>query len=620
MRLLLCSLAALILTSAEGWAQTVTREITVPVTEETALPATELGAWRIRSQLMWDSSSRRLVRRTFEIWDPLAARGLDVFWISADAPVTSAGRITGHGRLVWRTAGAASYDEHAAVAEYRGDMLDGRAHGYGDYRHRSGASYRGQWRHGLMDGQGRLMLPNGDEYAGGFQAGRRSGFGRYIDRTGTVYEGGFSAGLREGRGFVVPTHGTPFRAMWRGGREMPGSRTLAPEAGRAAAVAASTMDVRIGVVVDRRPLPSFYNVLPLYYTSERSADQVRIFPDDQRLLDVWRGRAEIQATRAEMDASYEEGLLSSFLGPANRYAPTPILIDVENLSATAVDIVGGYIEVASSESDPEPAVHLVNDPPGTGCNEDWTRADFTFENFGWASAERPEVRLEFRDPSGQSVGPAISLRQEELDQEWVAAPGDELRRMGLDTQQILEGLPCDLKSLAECLDADRRAGRFGPYGDAVRLDDIYLLLTTFGTLTYDWKDASGVMRNKISNFKTDVAIGQYTQNFGECGEGATAAMYLAKPFMLKLDAAAYRLPMPIADSVAAGVTARWRLSFDAPESSNHRFELVLELSDGREVKSQTISLNYFKPRQNTSDSDEEERPESDVTTEESDSE
>lgn len=96
-------------------------------------------------------------------------------------------------------------------------------------------------------------------------------------------------------------------------------------------------------------------------------------------------------------------------------------------------------------------------------------------------------------------------------------------------------------------------------------------------------------------------------------------MYLAKPFMLKLDAAPYRLPMPIADSVAAGVTARWRLSFDAPESSNHAFELVLELSDGREVKSQTISLNYFKPWQSTSDSDEE-RPESNVTTEESDSE
>jgi hypothetical protein len=137
-----CALALLAFGAvAPVFAQTVERlDAAAVATEETVLPGFEPGTWRSRAQLVWDGTVRKLVRRTYTIWDPLAAEGFDVFWAPDDAAVDRSGPVTGRGRLVWREPGATSYDRAATVARYKGDMAGGRANGNGEFLHRSGAA------------------------------------------------------------------------------------------------------------------------------------------------------------------------------------------------------------------------------------------------------------------------------------------------------------------------------------------------------------------------------------------------------------------------------------------------------------------------------------------------
>src|SRR5688572_18635346 len=93
-------------------------EIDGATAEEAVIPGFQAGAWRHRTQLVWDTMARRLVRRQYEIWDPLAGQDWDLFWVPDDPAKDRPGRVAGRGRLVWRVHGAPSYDSSAAVAQY----------------------------------------------------------------------------------------------------------------------------------------------------------------------------------------------------------------------------------------------------------------------------------------------------------------------------------------------------------------------------------------------------------------------------------------------------------------------------------------------------------------------
>jgi hypothetical protein len=65
--------------------------------------------------------------------------------------------------------------------------------------------------------------------------------------------------------------------------------------------------------------------------------------------------------------------------------------------------------------------------------------------------------------------------------------------------------------------------------------------------------------------------------------------------MLRLDASNYRIPVAFRSNSPAGRTAQLTLPIKANKSSQHDFEVVLQLSDGREIRSRPINLLYYVP-------------------------
>src|SRR5690606_25688617 len=118
----------------------------------------------------------------------------------------------------------------------------------------------------------------------------------------------------------VPVRGDAYRAGWMKGAEQPGTRTLLP-AGEvpfprvAMAQFADVEGLRIGIVAERRPHNYALGLTPLSYTSRSDGAVLNILPDDQRLLDAWKGNAPIHLTADEIIAFENVSTTPSFLGP-----------------------------------------------------------------------------------------------------------------------------------------------------------------------------------------------------------------------------------------------------------------------------------------------------------------
>ncbi len=63
----------------------------------------------------------------------------------------------------------------------------------------------------------------------------------------------------------------------------------------------------------------------------------------------------------------------------------------------------------------------------------------------------------------------------------------------------------------------------------------------------------------------------------------------------KDDQRGYRLSVPFHKTVAAARVARYDLVLDSKRSSQHMFTLVLQLADGREIRSRPVDLLFYRP-------------------------
>ncbi|TCP85321.1 hypothetical protein C8J31_107289 [Rhizobium sp. PP-CC-2G-626] len=549
------------------------------------------GQWRTRTQLVWDNGLQKLTRKSYEIWDPYVSRGLDLFWAPENATADRAGQLNGLGRLSWRLPGAASYDEHATKIQYEGEFKDGKADGQGELREDTGAYYRGSWKDGLMDGQGRLHFENGDEYVGAFKAGQREGAGIYFYPTGEVYDGAFRAGLRDGPGKLQIASGSAYEALWNKNEEVLGSRRLVTGI---IPVQLKENEISVGVSVDRRPMRdqnAFADVMA--YISESTPDSLSIYPDNQRVLDVWRGRTEIQVT-AEEEASVK--LNRSFLGPPEQYKPVPIIFDVQNHTSRRISIAGVFIDVAESESDRDPAVQVIG-PTWGGCGGPGFWTSFQLENFGWSDLQNTKIVGKFLTENGSEVANPFIAQLGTIGEKGKTDVVAALVAAGLNAKKMSEEeFKCGKgTSESACLNMARNAGVFGKLRDLVRLNDVFFYLPMKSTLEYDWADANGQLRHKVSPFTVDLALGT-RELMSECGEGSLPEARFRDPFQLKADARNYRIPIPLAEDLQPGVKGRWRIQLDAPMSSNHKLRIVVQLADGRDIASRPIKLLYFKPR------------------------
>lgn len=563
------------------------------------------GRWDDRVQIMWDPQKRRAVRRNYQIWDPFGDTGLDLRWTPDDLILDRERRVSGRGRVTWRQSGTASHDASAVLAEYVGDMSDGMANGLGHLHHRSGLEYEGTWLAGKMHGTGRLFFPNGDQYVGGFKEGARHGRGVFIDAAGEVYEGGFREDVRDGEGTVFPLHKVAYRALWQRGSEMAGSRIplLAdeplPEFSR---IQTTVTDlVRLGVSVDRRYVFDRKETLP--YQSNSTGEALSIYPDDPRLLDVWRARAEIQMN--DQEASSSPNFPSFLNNPSSRFQPVPIIFDLTNATSQPLGIIGAYLQVVRSDVDAEPAVHL-SVSKGDGCSEGMGfQPNLSFENFGWAKAMSARLRFTFAAPGVESEKQQnINKKQPHLkelgtiDDTAESDLTENLDKDGVDTKALKEApIYCPSRNAEECLEKAKTTGVFGTLANQVSVQGSLFIMPTAGTLEYDWVDpVRKATVKKISNFHTEISIGSLVFN-NECGEGGEPGILRPRPYTLSLDRSNYRISLPLSENIPAGVVARWRILLDAEKSSNHHFKIVVRLAGGREMISRDIKLLYFKPRE-----------------------
>src|SRR6266508_3384621 len=65
-------------------------------------PSRETGAWRTRTQQVFDPADHTLVRRMYVVWDPAPSRNLDFVWIADALRDDKEGKVNGKGRLIWR--------------------------------------------------------------------------------------------------------------------------------------------------------------------------------------------------------------------------------------------------------------------------------------------------------------------------------------------------------------------------------------------------------------------------------------------------------------------------------------------------------------------------------------
>src|SRR5262249_22242117 len=98
------------------------REDLVRDAEVAGPSSAEPGAWRTKTQQVFDSSNRPFIRSLYPVGGPEVLRDRDLVWVADPLADDTEGRVNGPGRLLWRLKGKPAYDPAAIVAEFRGAM------------------------------------------------------------------------------------------------------------------------------------------------------------------------------------------------------------------------------------------------------------------------------------------------------------------------------------------------------------------------------------------------------------------------------------------------------------------------------------------------------------------
>jgi hypothetical protein len=259
-------------------------------------------------------------------------------------------------------------------------------------------------------------------------------------------------------------------------------------------------------------------------------------------------------------------------------------------------VVGGFLDVGTSDRDGEPAMQVrpyPRDPCGGGIE---FLPKFYVDNFGWSAADNATLNISAGSLDGRKEGTPLSAPLGAIKDSYEADVTDQLKSLGLDTDFVAGNkLHCtDPNDERLCLAELKQSGRFGKLGNFISLDYMTVVTSVIGTLDYDWTASDGTTSHKSSPFQVTLPIASVA-NDAECGEGGEIIPVRHDPFELHLDDKNYKLALPFSGDVTPGFTQRWRIELSAKETSLHDFQIVLLLSDGRQVASRPIHLTYFMP-------------------------
>ncbi len=539
------------------------------------------GAWKERSQLVWDASAGKLVRQTLRAWDPHPELGLDFVW-EADGGPTADGAIAGSGRLLWLARGAAAYDRDAIFSEYEGEVRDGRPNGKGRIKLRTGVVYDGTWRDGNMIGHGVLRFANGDRYNGAVDDGAPDGFGRYASADGTIFEGRFVDGRRDGAGLLTLPDARRFRSVWRDGAEI--ERTPLDDT---PAMVAQAAGVTVSTYIDTRLNNEFIDadvdMLSYAYTATPSAGEVAIFPDAPEVLAIWKGDAVLRDDTVGQNAWLFED--------PGQFSPVFLVIELSNEGNQTAQVTSAWFDLAESVTDYQPYLTIYS-MSGTVFDP-----VFGLQNFGWGEAVNTTLTYAFGDESGPVTVDFVA-EIGTIDSSVEATVIDGMIALGVDVDRL-----SDWGSL-ECpgFDAEGRCavgpGDFedvlGGLSGAAFQFGASLKTRMTGQLEYNWVDAFGNTNTRVSPISVDLPL-VYFDVMAEGGAPGPIERGFPK-IPLPLDQRNVRIPIPFSADLAPGESRRFALNFTAEKSSHHLFQFVFELADGNLASSPTVDLLYFTPR------------------------
>ena len=521
--------------------------------------AADTGVWQKRSQLVWNETDGKLVRKAYLAWNAAPDLDLEFAWDGTDR---GDGPIDGEGRLVWRERGAPAYDPTAVYSDYVGDVRNGRPDGEGRLKTRDGLVYVGAWRGGAMEGEGRIRFASGE-----------------------AFEGRFVAGHPDGAGRLTTPDGRTWQSVWRDGAEV--ERKPAEDSIRLA----QAEGVAVNVYIDSRLNDEFRSAADedgfdrFAYRIDDADGVLRIRPDDDDLVSHWKGDDPIKATLRQGWSNYFE--------EATQFGPVFVVVDIANEENQTAEVVGAWLDIAESMSDLQPYLDAWG--PADGCN---TRLEpvFSLFNSGWGGVEN--ARLTY----------AFGTEQQPLDQAYVTEVGsidtfaevsllDAVQALGLDLDRLRnDDFQCTSEdAYAACLADWQDSELLAPLRGALFSDDNAQLLTRmWGILEYTWTDIKGGTHQRSSPVIIDFPV--LDVSFGpECGAGGPVERGFPTA-KLPLDVENARIPINYTDTIAPREQKRFGLNFVADKSSQHRFRFVVELADGRTVASPEIDLLYFLPR------------------------
>jgi hypothetical protein len=579
------------------------------------------GVWKDRTEVVWSKDTHALIRKTFRVWDPHPELDLVFLWeprgsVGADPADLVA---EGAGTLSWHGKDAADYDRQGTYSVFKGMLRAGRPDGEGSLLVlHTGWSYTGQWRDGLMHGPGVLRLENGDRYEGEFEEGKMQGRGRYSTADGSVYIGEFRDGLRDGAGTLLLAEGG-YRTLWRLGQEIarePLPRS-APLQRPLIQFAANSESVKLRLSLDDEQNSAINvpgsSVESHTYEADYAPGLITVHLGVPQVLEAWKGNGKL------IDMSY--------FGPPSVFMKA----EIENAGPRAAQVTGASLVVAESATDPEPYLKIsllenrlcdqISDtysPNVQLANLGWGQvkdAKLTY-SFGVAEKRTDEVTLPLGTFDASSRFSILRrLQKLRVDTERLQKANEEaLHTIGSgSTKKPRYGFVCEppgegdenddarSRRLSACFEKVRQSGVLGDLSQFSFQSEGIVYTTLAGHIDYQWIDNDGQAKPRTSPFSLNIPLVSFHIEMGEGGcddEGGGARGSPGKATMLMVDRRNYQIGLPKAwlTKIDPGQKSQLRLELAAPKSSQHKFQLVLQLANGSQVTSPVIALSYFKPR------------------------
>ncbi|MEM6305171.1 MAG: hypothetical protein AAF744_10640, partial [Pseudomonadota bacterium] len=406
-----------------------------------------------------------------------------------------------------------------------------------------------------------------------------------------IYRGSFYAGAQDGDGTLFPAQDRAFRAHWRAGTQVGARQVIGGQAGVAHVIPVQQpafADVALGISVNKAKPASVHEMHEFhpFYDSFTQDSVLYVYPG--AFADVWHGDAQ-----AALNFAFESGWSSQGV-----YPKVSFNLDLNNTGVNPLTVVGGRLQIAQSQTDLDPVLTSEMQPPRGGryfCQED-AATTIEFESFGWSDPINASINSGFMSRNGNEV--VLSLGGP-VSPTWPVSKTNlrpALVQAGVAIQAIeAANLSCPSGEYEACLESVKTSQMFGPLRDALFVRDNRIFAKLVGTITYDWRNNAGVLARKIQNFREDVFIAAFDWEL-QCGEGSEYTKLYETAINLPTDQQNYAVPFPIYQTVQPGTLQRWTFQIDSAKATRHIFQVVLQLSDGREIATRTVDLNYFKPR------------------------